>query len=234
MKGKFLFILLLIPWLAFSQKQKVKNNSVYDMKPIHFGFTVGLNVLDFALYPSKSAFQSGIIPNSTVLHPGFNINVVSSLRLNKYMNLRFLPGISFGQRTIHYYDKITGETFSQNQKIESSFLEFPLLVKYKSERVNNFRPYLIAGFNYRLDLAAKKNYDLEKQNYVRLKRSDIYTEVGFGIDFFLFYFKLSTELKYSIGLRNMLVDDPVPGYEYYVTTIDKLKSRMWILSFHFE
>lgn len=234
MKIKILFILLLVPWLAFSQKQKVKNNSVYDMKTIHFGFTVGLNTLDFALYPSKTAVDSAIIPNATVLHPGFNINVVSSLRLNKHMNLRFLPGISFGQRTIHYYDKYSGEVFSKNQKIESSFLEFPLIIKYKSERINNFRPYLIAGLNYRLDLAAKKEYDLEKQNYVRLKRSDMYTEVGFGIDFFLLYFKFSTELKYSIGSRNVLVDEPVPGYEYYVNSIDKLKSRMWILSFHFE
>ncbi len=231
MKGKLLFILLLIPWLAFSQKQRVKNNSVYDMKPIHFGFTVGLNTLDFALYPSKSAFHSDTIPNSTILHPGFNINVVSSLRLNKYMNLRFLPGISFGQRTIHYYKQ---DTVFTNQKIESSFLEFPLLIKYKSKRVNNFRPYVIAGFNYRLDLAAKKDYDLDKQNYVRLKRSDLYTEVGFGIDFFLLYFKFSAELKYSIGSINMLVDDPVPGNAYYVESIDKLKSRMWILSFHFE
>ncbi len=204
------------------------------MKTIHFGFTVGLNTLDFALYPSKSAFHSDSIPNSTLLHPGFNINVVSSLRLNKHMNLRFLPGISFGQRTIHYYDQNTGEVIGDNQKVESSFLEFPLLVKYKSKRLNNFRPYLIAGFNYRLDLAAKKDYDLEKQNYVRLKRSDLYTEVGFGIDFFLLYFKFSAELKYSIGSRNILINDPVPGYEYYVDTIDKLKARMWILSFHFE
>ncbi len=201
------------------------------MKPIHFGFTVGLNTLDFALYPSEFAYDHDTIPNSTVLHPGFNISVVSSLRLNKHMNLRFLPGISFGQRTIHYYQQ---DSLFTKQKIESSFLEFPLLIKYKSERINNFRPYLIAGFNYRLDLAAKKEYDSEKQNYVRLRRSDIYTELGFGIDFFLLYFKFSAELKYSIGSRNMLVDDPFPGSEFFVTSIDKLKSRMWVLSFHFE
>ncbi len=236
MKKILIIIFLFLPLLGFAQKKKVQNNSVYDKKTLHFGFTVGLNTMDFGLYPSEKAWNvdSIPVPNVTLLHPGFNINIVSSLRLNRYMNLRFLPGISFGQRTIDYYNRNSEEKIGKGQQIESSFLEFPLLIKYRSDRVNNFRPYLVAGLDYRLDLAAKKDYDIEKENYLRLKRSDLYTELGFGIDFFLYYFKLSVEIKYAIGFRNLLQDDPVPGYEYYVTSVDKLKSRMWILSFHFE
>ncbi len=218
---------------AFSQKKKPQNDVIYDQKPLHFGFTLGLNAMDFTLYPAASAMMpDSILPNMTLLHPGFNINIVSSLKLTQHINFRFLPGISFGQRSISYYQD--GSLLPQNQTIESSFLEFPLIFKYKSERVNNWRPYLIGGLNYRLDLAAKKDYDDAKNRYLRLKRSDLYFEVGVGLDFFLRYFKFSTELKFSVGTRDILVHEPYPAFPQYVSSIDKLKSRIWILSFHFE
>ena len=40
--------------------------------------------------------------------------------------------------------------------IESIFLEAPLLVKYKSKRLNNHRPYVIGGVNYRFDMLGKE------------------------------------------------------------------------------
>ena len=217
---------------VFSQKKKPQNDVIYDKKPLHFGFTLGLNAMDFTLYPSSSALMpDSLYPNVTMLHPGFNINIVSSFKLTEHVNLRLLPGISFGQRTINYYknDSLEGQ-----QTIESSFLEFPVIFKYKAERLNNWRPYLIGGFNYRIDLAAKRDYDDEKNRYLRLNRSDLYFELGIGLDFFLTYFKFSTELKFSIGTRDILVHEPYPGFPEFVNSIDRLKSKMWILSFHFE
>lgn len=240
MRTRIIIILLLIPVFSFAQKQTVQNKSVYDMKTWHFGFTVGLNAMDFSIKPSNEAYTSfgevDTMPCIPVLQPGFNINVVTSLRLNKYMNLRFLPGISFGQRDIEYYDD-AGNSVLERQSLESSFIELPLILKYRSERVNNFRPYLISGVNMRLDLASRKEYEetgKRQDNFVLLKMTDIYGELGFGIDFFLPYFKLSTELKYSVGMRDMLRHDSRPGQEVYVNTIEKLNSRMWVLSFHFE
>jgi hypothetical protein len=152
--------------------------------------------------------------------------------VSKHLDLRFLPGVSFGQRVIRYYKN--GKLVNDQQKLESSFLEFPLLLKYKGERLNNVRPYVIGGVNYRYDLAGKKEFDEGKPVYIRLKRPDIYYEVGAGMDFYLAYFKLSVELKMSTGIGNVLAKEAAPNHPEYYNAIEKLKSQIWVLAFHFE
>ena len=107
-------------------------------------------------------------------------------------------------------------------------------MKYKGSRLNNIRPYLIGGLNFRHDLAGRKGFDDDKDVYIRLHRSDLYYELGAGLDFYLPYFKLAIELKMSNGLRDVLVREYAPGYPEYVNAIDKLRSQMWVLAFHFE
>ena len=125
--------------------------------------------------------------------------------------------------------------YGKSQQLESSFLEFPLLLKVKGMRLNNSRPYLIGGVNFRYDLAAKKEYDEDSKVYMRLRKADLYYEVGAGIDFYLPYFKLTIEAKMSNGLRDVLVhDEPHPYHPEYVNAIESLKSQIWTLSFHFE
>ena len=124
--------------------------------------------------------------------------------------------------------------YNDQQRLESSFLEFPLLLKLKGDRLNNVRPYVIGGFNYRYDLAAKKDFDDEKPVYIRIKKPDLYYELGAGLDFYLPYFKLSVELKMSNGLSDILVKEVSPKYPEYVNAIEKMKSQIWVLSFHFE
>ncbi len=221
--------MLLVHANSFSQKQKPKNDSWYDDKPLHFGFSLGGNIMDFNI--TKSGI-SPLLPEVTLLNPGINIQIISNLKLHKYFDLRFLPGVAFGQRNIRYY--LDGTLYDERQRIESSFLEFPLLLKYKGARLNNVRPYIIGGINYRYDLAGKKDYDVDKQVYLRLRRSDLYYEFGAGFDFYLPYFKLSVELKMSNGLRDVLVHDPASGYPEYVDAIKRMHSQIWIIAFHFE
>jgi len=238
LRRKLLNILLTVSFLlvctgAFSQKQKPKNDSSYDEKPLHFGFSLGFNLMDFKITPSQTYLQAdSLYPDVTVLNPGINIQVVTNFRPGKYFDFRFLPGVSFGQRNVRYYKNEV--TFNERQRLESSFLEFPFLLKFKGDRLNNVRPYIIAGINYRYDLAGKKEYDDEKPIYLRLKRSDLYYEIGAGLDFYLPYFKLSVELKMSQGTRDILVHDPAPGYPQYANAIEKMQSQIWILAFHFE
>ncbi len=233
LKRLLILILTCLPLVVFSQKKKPENDPAYDKKPLHFGFTIGLNTMDFTVYHSKEYKQDSLYADVSQLRPGFNIGIVSNLKLAEYFDLRFLPGISFGQRNLLYNkDKIMID--DGIQKIESSFLEFPLLVKYKSKRINNFRPFLISGGNYRIDLAARKDYDEAENRYVRLKRSDLYYEIGFGIDFYLKYFKFTTEAKLAVGMRDILVHEPASGHPGFVNAIDILKSNLLILSFHFE
>lgn len=228
-------LFLLISIDSFSQKQKPKNDSWYDDKPLHFGFSLGMNLMDFNITPSQTYLDSdGYYPEVSLLNPGINIQIVTNFRPAKYIDFRFLPGVSFGQRNVRYYDYGSREIINENQRIESSFLEFPFLLKYKGDRLNNIRPYLIGGLNYRYDLAGKKIYDDEKEVYLRLRRSDLYYEFGAGLDFYLPYFKLSVELKMSNGIRDVIVHDPAPGNPQYANAIERMQSQIWILSFHFE
>lgn len=218
---------------TFSQRQKPKNDSSYDEKPLHFGFSLGFNLMDFKITPSQTYLQAdSLYPDVNVLNPGINIQVVTNFRPGKYFDFRFLPGVSFGQRNVRYFKNEI--PFNQRQRLESSFLEFPFLLKFKGDRLNNVRPYLIGGINYRYDLAGKKEYDDEKPIYLRLKRSDLYYEIGAGLDFYLPYFKLSVELKMSQGIRDVLVHEPAPGYPQYANAIERMQSQIWILAFHFE
>ena len=231
---------------SYGQKQKPKNESWYDEKPLHFGFSLGLNSMDFNITPSQTnLLADSLYPEVSTLTPGINIQIVTNLRVGKYFDLRFLPGVSFGQRNIKYYkidpnfsltnpNKQIPVLYNDKQRIESSFLEFPLLLKFKGERLNNVRPYVIGGFNYRYDLAGQKEFDDQNPVYLRLKRPDLYYELGAGFDFYLSYFKLSIELKMSDGIGNVLVNEPAQGHQKYYNAIEKMTSQIWVLSFHFE
>lgn len=230
-------LLFFIHTAVFCQNQKPKNESWYDDKTFHFGFSIGINSMDFRITPDNDFFMAdSLYPEVSKLNPGINIQIVTNYRPAKYLDIRFLPGVSFGQRNIRYYEIIDGDPVlvNEQQRLESSFLEFPLLLKFKGDRLNNVRPYVIGGINYRHDLAGKKEYDPEKQVYLRLKRPDLYYELGAGLDFYLTFFKLSVELKMSTGLRDVLVRDPVSGYAQYCNAIEKMRSQIWVLAFHFE
>ena len=228
-----LSILLLNNLILSGQKQKPKNESWYDEKPIHFGFSLGFNAMDFNITPSQKYYQTdSLYPEVSVLNPGINIQIVTDLRPADHFDIRFLPGVSFGQRVIRFYKN--RKLVNDQQRLESSFLEFPLLLKYKGDRLNNVRPYVIGGLNYRYDLAGKKEFDDSKPIYIRIKRPDLYYEFGAGLDFYLTYFKLSVELKMSNGFGNVLVKEAAPGHPEYYNSIEKIKSQIWILAFHFE
>jgi hypothetical protein len=225
-----ILLFLLIPVLLTAQKAKPKNDSNYDERLLHFGFSMGMNAMDFKILMND---ESDLKAEVVAIKPGINIQIVTDFRPSTYLDLRFLPGVSFGQRNINFYDS-EGVQWGETQVLESSFLEFPLLLKAKGMRLNNSRPYVIGGLNFRYDLAGKKEYDDERPVYLRLKRADLYYEVGAGIDFYLPYFKLTIEAKMSNGLRDVLVHEPAPGYPDYANSISSLRSQMWVLSFHFE
>jgi hypothetical protein len=233
-KAAILF-LFLIPGMLQGQEKKPQNLPAFDYKTLHWGFTVGLNYLDFAV--QRKDAPNYVYADVMGFQPaGFQVNVVSDLRLTDYWTLRFLPGINLGSRRFVYYD-VSGSVATEDYSMTaiSSFLDFPLLLKYRSERVNNYRPYVVGGLSFRYDMSARREFDLDDDDRIRLKPADLYVELGFGVDNYLQFFKYSTELKLAIGLRNMLVtDDPFPGAEQYVESLSAMRSYMVMLNFHFE
>lgn len=244
--------MILSPLVLFAQKEKVKRDPNHDDAWLHFGFSLGINTMDFNIKSSQTAVDSGIYPEVSFLKPGFHVHAISNLRLADNFDLRFTPGIAFGGiREINYRLADPNSTLIEAEdnpvKIESNFLEFPLLVKYKSKRLNNFRPYLIGGLNTRLDLAATKKTwgrSRKENNLVLLKPFDMYYEIGAGMDFYLEYkLKVTVEVKYSVGMTNVLrtsinkngeVIVPDPQDAIFTDAIDKLFSRMFMISVHFE
>ena len=168
-----------------------------------------------------------LIPDVTNIHPGFQVQIVSNLKLSENLDLRFLPGISFGSRTITFYKQIDKTPVVPSVDIESSYLDFPLDLKYRARRLNNYRPYILGGFNYRYDMAARK------QDELRFKPGDLYYELGVGVDWYLPYFKLSTEIKAGVGLFDLLVRDSNSN-QNYLSSIEKLNAYIIGFSFHFE
>lgn len=255
MKKLISFILLLFLTVnVFAQIQRVKNLTTFDDKKLHFGFTVAISTLDFRLehyrpigsnpdfvYKYWDNPDGNEIFRDDTVHadiaeqvPGLTVGIVSSLRLGKYFDLRFLPGLSFGERRLVYnvpiYDVTIGSDLIKYYSIKTTYIDLPLLIKYKSSRLNNQRPYLVAGPAFRIDISKSGVEDL-----VRVKRGGFYIEAGIGWDTYLRFFRLSTELKVSLGLGNMLNDGPDDTQrQYYTSAIKKLTSNVFTLSFHFE
>ncbi len=251
---RYLFFLFLVSLMcvsasAQSTTKKVPNLTSFDEKKIHFGFIIGFNTMNFTVrHTGARTVENDNVPMYAEvldLTPGINLGIVSSLRLRKNLNLRVLPGISFGQRNLTYtYNDGNPETIMDNPnpnattsldmadplQIKSTFLEMPIMLKYGSDRMHNFKPYLVAGINPRFDLA--KN----KQDRMLLKNLDFYYEVGVGFDSYLNYFRLSTEFKISIGTLDVLDHNGTGDIEdiKYTQAIDKLTSRIFVLSFYFE
>jgi hypothetical protein len=242
-KSILIIPLLLLTLCATGQEEKPRNLNAFDLKRIHFGFTVGVNVMDVGITRNYAADNFLYADLSHVL-PGFQVSIVSDLRLNKNWNLRFLPGISFGSREISFYEYSDG-TVGELIKLPNvdnpaplgpAFLDFPLLLKYRSLRLNNYRPYLVGGLNFRYDMSAKGPgvYDSDSNEYVKFRRGDLYLEFGFGVDSYLRYFKFAPEIKLAVGLMNMADPSGRTGHPEFAESIEGMRSYILMLNFHFE
>ncbi len=211
--------------------KKVLNYQNHDDKAIHFGFCLGLNVRDFTITPSGEHYaQDSLLANVTSLSPGFHIQAVSNLRLGQHLDLRVLPGVSFGERKLMYYRNDV--LYNDKQVLESSYIEIPILLKYKSKRINNYRGYIVGGVNPRFDLA--KTYREDEGIYLDLKMNDICYELGAGFDFYLPYFKFSIELRGSWGMGDVLQRRSSTPHPEFQNAIEKLRSSVYMISFYFE
>jgi hypothetical protein len=168
---------------------------------------------------------------------GFTIGIVSNLRLGEYFDLRFNPDLSFSERFINYKIRFGAKPDSLiNKTIESTLMQFPIELKFKSKRVNNYRVFVLGGVKYSYDWAAKEliqNLDGSSAvKYLRLKRNDFGYQAGLGIDMYLQYFKFAVELKVYRGLGNIY--ERRDNNTVYSSSINTLNSHLWMLSFTFE
>lgn len=232
---KFIWILLsvLITDKGFSQKRKVLNLPNYDKQQLHFGFILGVNTFNFMVHPIPD-----IRTNDTVLSitpkggNGFCLGIVSNLHLGDNFDLRFLPTLSFGEKRLIYSlkDPETNQPTEISKSVESTLLEFPVLLKFKSARANNFRAYIIGGGKPVIDLASQDKVDDKGVKLLKLKRNDLLWEIGVGFEFYTQYFKFAPELKMAYGLNNLIVREN----SVFINPLEKLRAKAFYLSFTFE
>ncbi len=230
LKRLIIFICVLkITTAVYAQDSGVPNRYKLDEYPFHFGFCLGVNVMNFIIQPNYQQYlKDSLLSDISNPNMGFQIQIVTNLRLGEYFDLRFLPGISFGERDITFFKN---NILINTQKLESNFLDFPLDLKYKAKRLQNIRPYVLTGADCRYDLA--KSYNEDAGIYINLKKIDFYFDAGTGIDFYLEYFKFSIELKYSLGFNNM-INQRTSSNPQYENSISTLRSSIFLISFCFE
>ncbi len=229
---KYIFLTLLIYVLGFSVK--AQGNLLYvDDKLFHFGFSLGIGSIDFGVTPSLTPVDGKVYAvQVSDIKPTLSVGIVSNLRLSRYLNLRFTPTLMFGERELEYTSN-AGDSYI-NTSISSIPICLPLYLKYSAERKKNYRPYLLWGGGAYIDLGRNKD------KAVLLKPLDFYTEFGVGCDLYFSFFKLAPELKFGLGLNNVLTpyDERNTGNtadnRLYSIPLSKLTSRMITLSFNFE
>jgi hypothetical protein len=236
LKGKKVFICLfsLLPLFSIGQVKKPQNMPRYDSDIIHFGFILGINSTNFVVKPIKDFHNIDTIftvePESS---SGFSLGIVSNLRITDNFDLRFVPDLSFCQRDLNFTMENSGQTEPVviKKTVESTFINFPVDIKFKSNRINNYRMYVLGGFRYSLDLASRKKDKSSKDKQpLRIESSDYGYEIGFGIDFYFAYVKFSPEIKMFNGMKNLLVKDEFA----YSNSLEKLYSKIFLFSITFE
>ncbi len=205
----------------------------YYNETLHFGFTMGLNRANFIIQPVAHFERFDTLKAvESASKFGFNLGIVSELRLSKYITFRFIPNLSFVERNLQY--RFEGfDTIIRVKTIESTFLNFPLDFKLRSKRVKNFGAYVLGGGAYSLDLGSKRkvvNSLNPKEQIVKLGRDDFSYEMGAGTEFYFQYFKFAVEAKLSVGIRNMLIKDNT----VFSNAIDKINSKVLLISITFE
>jgi hypothetical protein len=249
-KSFYLFLLIFLNFnCIFSQSD---NLGQFDDKLFHFGFALSSNNSSFNLeksFPGNDSLLSVLVLGK----PGFSLGVVSSININPNFKIRFvLPTLSFTEKTIEYtFAGQGGVETIETKKLDPTYLEFPILFKFRTDRIHNFAVYGITGFKYGIDMTsnidANNGVGVSEHETIKLEKTDFSTEIGGGVDIFLKYFKLGIELKLASGMRNLLYlnqdklifKDGVRQYEGEVPTvfensIQSLKSKVWTLSFTFE
>ena len=229
----YILLLLLLPLAALvAQERKLQNRPYIDYRRFHYGFYVGLHMQDLELANNNFVTADGEqwYADVDIYTPGFTVGVLADLRLNDFVALRLLPGMYFGDKRVVFRELNSGKI--ERQQIKSTYIAVPIQAKITAERFNNYRPYVVAGLSPMFDLTIKK------QRPLLVKSFDCMVEVGLGCDFYLPFFKLNPELKFSFSFidilqkeRNDLLD---ANYLKFTQSVDKAVAKMIALSFYFE
>jgi len=213
-----------------SGTRSLMNYSHHRIKPYYFGISLGYNRSDMLLKKSNYFVKESkyliVEPSKGV---GFHVQMIVNLKLGNDFDLRVLPGFSFADKKIDYYNNLSG-IIVKDKRFEAVYIDVPFLVRYKSQPYNDMRAYAITGIKYTYDVnsnsKARNNQDL-----IKISPHDFQFEIGAGFQFFFPYFIFSPELKISTGIGNVLLYDNELKES---KVLEKVLTNLFSISFHFE
>lgn len=231
---------------AIAQQRTVENRPYTDLRPFHFGIIAGTHLQDLEFVnvgmqtitnEDGTTSEALITCDQDRWDNGFTVGIVGELRLNKSFQFRVAPAMYFGTRHLTFLNRTSqaagAKDYEKTQNIKSAYISAAMDLIYASQRFNNHRPYMLVGLNPMINLTGKSD------DYLKLKRYDLFIEAGLGCDFYLPYFKIRPEIKFLYGLTNCLDTDHANHIRDvsklpYTNSVNKARSKMFVLSFYFE
>ena len=198
---------------------------------------MGGNTADFRAYQKLDAFETyGLKSVTNKSSAGGQVGIVTTLKVGTpVVRLRFIPTLSFQERILNYTfmnpDTTSTADYFNQERVNSTNLDFPLMWQFRTTRHNNFATYVLVGGQYSLDLQSQEDASQDFIDpYIKIKRHDFQAQLGGGVEFFAPYFKFGMEIKYSHGLINSFIQDGTP----VSSPIEKLYNKVWWFSIIFE
>ncbi|SDL99075.1 type IX secretion/gliding motility protein PorT/SprT [Kriegella aquimaris] len=202
-----------------------------DKALLNWGYFLGFNQYDFK-FDYKNDTRDILVDKGL----GFNVGLIGELRLNEFLDLRFEPGLHYGARTLGF-PGFTGEEATKGntiREVKSTYINFPLLLKVSTRRFGNWKPFLIGGPSMSMNLGSNEtNLDDNESGTFRMKKWVYNYELGFGIDFYLEYFKFTPSIRGVFTLNDELVRDDDPNSPW-TGNIDALRTRGLFINLTFE
>jgi len=204
------FALIMVSVQGFSQDFKTINLPNSDERRLHYGFLIGLHTSGYQTKYAPAFVRDSVRYMGSVLNmdsvtaiegkykPGFSLGFILNVKLTDYVDFRFLPQVAFYEHEVVYSYQ---NEEPNSQLLEATQVEFPLMLRYKSERRGNTRMYLIGGINPSFEAKGKNNEEGEEK--LSLKDTNLAVEFGFGIDIYYPFFKFSPEIRFSKGISNL-------------------------------
>lgn len=215
---------------AFAQSDSEVFNPRYDeRKIVTYGFSLAIHTSsyrlkysDYFVTPAMDSVHS-ILPKK---RPGFKLGFIVNFKLAQFLDARITPTVAFAEYVLEY-NFVGGDQLTE--LVESTGVEFPVLFKYKSQRRNNLRMYMIGGVTPIIEAAGRSNLeeDLER---LQIEKINANLEIGFGVDMYYPLFKFSPEVRFAYGLVNVL--SPVPNDKS--AGIKDLRTKTLTFYFHFQ
>jgi hypothetical protein len=230
MKKLILLLLLIGTFQAEAQmfgKDPMINLENWDKQRVYWGYYLGMNYYDFK-FEYEQPGKDILVDNGI----GFNVGLIGNLRLTEYFDLRFEPGLLFNQRNLTF-PELSNEN-DRLREVKSTYLHFPLLLKFSSKRTGNIRPFIIGGLSTALNLSSNVDNQQDNSNNVfRMAKWTNFYEVGLGVDLYLEYFKFTPSLRGVFSFNDELIRDNDPNSPW-TGNVGTMKTRGVFLNFTFQ